>query len=195
MRKEGHTKVRGWRWRRNPLRRHSDVVEARIVLAAWAAAIVGGAVGGAVVAQAVAGAVEHDRMGRRPVSAVMVSDAPSGTRDVTTGVKYDHVTAKVRWTDSHGVLRTDQTTVKGGSTAGATVAAWTDGRGHLVSGPIGSAEAAARVGLAGAGAGLTGGLLVLTGGLMVRLRIERRATEQWGIEWDQVGPQWGRKTS
>ncbi|WP_234021178.1 hypothetical protein [Streptomyces sp. 142MFCol3.1] len=139
--------------------------------------------------------VQHDRMGRRPVPAVMVSDAPSGTRDVTTGVKYDHVTAEVRWTDSHGVVRTDETTVKGGSAAGTNVTVWTDGRGHLVSGPIGPAEAAARIGLTGAGAGLASGLLVLAGGLTVRLRIERRATVQWGAEWDQVGPQWGRKTS
>ncbi|MFJ4200841.1 hypothetical protein ACIP2Y_14595 [Streptomyces sviceus] len=195
MRKAQRTKIPGWRWRRNPLRRHSDVVEARIILATWTAAVIGGAAVGAVVAQTVDDAAQHDRAGRRPMAAVMVRTAPSATRDVAAGVTYDHVPAEVRWTDSGGTVRTDRTSVKAGTTAGSAVTVWTDGRGHLVSGPISSAEAAARVGLAGAGAGLVDGLLVLAAGRMVRLRIERRATDQWAVEWDRVGPQWGRKTS
>ncbi|MGW9028601.1 Rv1733c family protein [Streptomyces sp. NPDC055722] len=190
MWKTKRTKVRGWRWRSNPLRRHSDVVEAWVVLATWAAAVVG-----SLTAVAVDDAVQRDRAAQKPVSALMVSYAASGTRDVATGVTYDRVRAKVRWTDTDGVARTGETSVKAGTVAGTTVAAWTDGRGHLVSGPVSSAQAAARVGLTGAAIGFAGGMLVLAGGRMMRLRIERRATEQWAVEWDQVGPQWGRKTS
>lgn len=195
MRKAKRTKVRGWRWRRNPLRRHSDTVEAWIVLAAWTTAIAGGATAGVVAAQAVDRAMQEARAERRPVPAVMVQSAGSATRDLATGVTHDRVTAQVRWTDADGTVRTDAASVKAGTIAGSTVTVWTDGHGHLVSGPISSAEAAARVGLTGAGVGLVGGLMVLTGGRMVRLRIERRATDQWAVEWDQVGPQWGRKTS
>jgi hypothetical protein len=195
MRKAQRTRIRGWRWRRNPLRRRSDVVEARIILATWAAAVVGGAAVGAVVAQAVDGALEHDRAGRMPVSAVMVRSAPSATRGVATGATYDRVRAEVRWTDTGGTVRTGETSVRAGTAAGTAVTVWTDGRGHLVSGPIGSAEAAARVGLTGAGAGLVDGLLVLAAGRTVRLRIERRATDEWAVEWARVGPQWGRRTS
>ena len=195
MRKAQRTKVRWWRWRRNPLRRHSDVVEARIILGTWAAAVVGGAAVGAVVAQAVDGAIQHDHAERRLVTAVMVRGAPSATQDVATGVTDDHVTAEVRWTDTGGTVRTSETSVKAGTAAGSAVTVWTDGRGHLVSGPISSAEAATRVGLAGAGAGLVDGLLILAAGRMVRLRIERQATDQWAVEWDRMGPQWGRRTS
>ncbi|MED7827264.1 Rv1733c family protein [Streptomyces chiangmaiensis] len=189
------TKVRGWRWRSNPLRRHSDVVEAWVLLVTWTAAAVGGAFAGSLTAGAVEDAVQRDRAERKPVSALMVSHAASGTRDVATGMTYDRVRAKVRWTDTDGTVRTGETSVKADIVAGTTVTAWTDGRGHLVSGPISSAEAAVRAGLTGAGIGFVGGLLVLAGGRMMCLRIERRATEQWAVEWDQVGPQWVRKTS
>ncbi|MGW3952080.1 Rv1733c family protein [Streptomyces sp. NPDC004752] len=195
MWKKKRTKVRGWRWRSSPLRRHSDVVEAWVVLGTWAAAIVGGAVAGSLTAVAVDDVVQRDRAARKPVSALMVSYPASGTRDVATGMRYDQVRAEVRWTDTDGTVRTGETSVKADTVVGTAVTAWTDGGGHLVSGPISSAEAAARAGLTGAGIGLVGGLLVLAGGRLTRLGIERRATEQWGVEWDQVAPQWGRKTS
>ncbi|MGN5377661.1 hypothetical protein ACQ4WX_07880 [Streptomyces lasalocidi] len=38
------TPVRLWRWRSNPLRRHSDVIEAWIILATWVFALLCGAV-------------------------------------------------------------------------------------------------------------------------------------------------------
>ncbi|WP_441349332.1 Rv1733c family protein [Streptomyces sp. HG99] len=134
MRKARRTKILGWRWRRNPLRRHSDVVEASIVLATWATAVVGGAAAGVVAARAVDGTVRHDRAERRPVSAVMVRSAPSGMRDLATGLEYDQVAAKVRWTDGSGTLRTGESSVKSGTAAGAVVTVWTDSHGRLVSG-------------------------------------------------------------
>ncbi|MYS43445.1 hypothetical protein GTY23_19820, partial [Streptomyces sp. SID5998] len=45
--------VRWWRWRRNPLRRTSDVVEAWILLVAWTLAVLGGLVAGLLTAGAV----------------------------------------------------------------------------------------------------------------------------------------------
>ncbi|MYV44132.1 hypothetical protein GT031_00425, partial [Streptomyces sp. SID2888] len=51
-----------------------------------------------------------------------------------------------------------------------------------------------RIAVSGAGAGAAGGLVILAGGCAVRLRIERRAVEQWGAEWERVGPQWRRTT-
>ncbi|GGN48403.1 hypothetical protein GCM10011579_001020 [Streptomyces albiflavescens] len=194
MRKVKRTKVRGWRWRHNALRRHSDAVEAWVVLATWATATVGGAAVGVVGAHAMESAVQHERAGRHSVVAVLLETAPTGVRDVATGVKYDQVKTKVRWTDKDGTVRTAQAAVKAGARAGATATVWTDGHGRLVTAPTSPTEGAARVALAGTGAALAGGFLILVGGLTARLRIERRATERWGEEWDQVGPQWGRKT-
>ncbi|MGP4047660.1 Rv1733c family protein [Streptomyces sp. 2A115] len=194
MRKARRTKVLGWRWRRNPLRRHSDAVEARVILAAWALATVGGAAAGAVSAHAMETGTAQDQAERRQVTAVLLETAPSGVRDLSTGTKYDHVRAKVRWTDGDGTVRTDNASVKGGAKVGTAVSVWTDGHQELVSAPIGPAEAAARVVLTGTGGALAGGLVILAGGRVVRLRIERRATGLWGEEWDRIGPQWGRKT-
>ncbi|MGW3424362.1 Rv1733c family protein [Streptomyces phaeochromogenes] len=193
MRKVRRTKVRGWRWRTNPLRRHSDAVEAWVVLATWATAMAGGAVAGVVGAQAMESAVERERAGRQPVTAVMLETAPVGVRDVATGIKYDHVKAKVRWTDGNGTAHTAEAGMKPGAKADTEVRVWTDGQGRVVSEPVSREEATARVALAGTGVAMAGCFVILVGGLALRLRVERRATERWGEEWDLVGPQWGPK--
>ncbi|WP_406438051.1 hypothetical protein OHB14_55945 [Streptomyces sp. NBC_01613] len=197
MRKARHVKVLGWRWRSNPLRRHSDVVEAWIVLAAWTVATVGAVAAGVVGAQAVEHAVEQDRADRRPVSAVLVKTVPGSGRDVVTGIRYDRVRGTVHWTDVRDgkrTVRTGMVDVKPSAKPGSEVPAWTDGHGRLVSAPVTSVEASTRVVLAGSGAALATGLVVLGGGRLVRLRVQRRATERWGAEWERVGREWGHTT-
>lgn len=194
MRKGRRTQVMGWRWRSNPLRRHSDVVEAWIVLAAWTAATAGGVAAGMAGAQAAEHVVNQDRAGRRPVAAVVLKTVPGSGRDVVTGVRYDRMLATVRWRDAKGAVRTGTADVKPTAKPGSQVQAWTDGRGRLVSQPVSSTEAATRVVLAGTGVGLATGLTVLGGGRLMRLRVQRRATERWGAEWERVDRQWGHRT-
>lgn len=170
-------------------------MEAWGVLATWVAATGGGAVAGVVGAQAMDGAVERERAGRRPVAAVLLETAPTGAHDATTGAGYDHVKAKVRWADGNGTAHTAEADVKPGAEAGTETTVWTDGQGRVVSAPVSRAEATASVVLAGTGAAMAGYFLILVGGLTVRLRVERRATERWGEEWNLMGPQWGRKAS
>ncbi|MFL1897784.1 hypothetical protein ACJWDR_01620 [Streptomyces tauricus] len=191
MRKTRRTKVLGWRWRRNPLRRHSDVVEAWVVLVTWVLATAGGVTAGAVTAQGMENALTRSRAERQEVPAVLLETAPAGLRDVTTGATYSRVRAQVRWTDGDGTVRTGDASVRAGTEAGATVSVWTDGHGRLVPEPMRPAEARARGILTGSGVTAFSGLVVLAGGRLVRLRIERRASEQWGEEWARVGPQWG----
>ncbi|MFS8204733.1 hypothetical protein ACLVWQ_39440 [Streptomyces sp. CWNU-52B] len=193
MPKVRRTKVLGWRWRHNPLRRHSDAVEAWIVLATWVLATVGGVAVGAVSAQGMQDAMTRSRAAREEVSAVLLETAPAGLRDVTTGAVYSQVRARVRWTDDTGTVRTDSARVRAGTEAGATVPVWTDGHGRLVPAPMSRAEAQARAILTGSGVTAFGGLVILAGGRLVRLRVERRATEQWGEEWELVGPRWRRR--
>ncbi|MFF4054888.1 hypothetical protein ACFYZ8_09235 [Streptomyces sp. NPDC001668] len=190
MRKTKCVKVLGWRWRRNELRRHSDAVEAWIVLAAWAFATAGGAVAGVAGAQAVANAQARDGAERRPATAVLLRTVPRGAR---AAADYNRVRAEVRWTDAQGSVRTATADVKAGTAAGGTVTVWTDGNGHLVDEPASPAVATARTVLAGTGTGLAGGLFVLAGGRLIRLRVERRATDRWGEEWELTGERWGRK--
>jgi hypothetical protein len=194
MRQSRRVQVRGWRWRHNPLRRHSDAVEAWIVLATWTLATVGGAAAGVAGAQAVDASLARDRAESRPATAVFLGAVPRDVGYVATGLNYDRVQAKVRWTDARGTVRTGTTEVKAGATVGSAVSVWTDGHGHLVSAPVSPAVATARVTLSGAGVALAGGLVVLAGGRLVRLRVERRATERWGEEWERTGERWGRRT-
>src|SRR5262245_57041990 len=42
-----------WRWRRNPLRRRSDALEAWIVLAVWSVTVIGGVLAGLAAAHSV----------------------------------------------------------------------------------------------------------------------------------------------
>ncbi|TQJ85986.1 hypothetical protein [Streptomyces sp. SLBN-31] len=187
-------KVLGWRWRDNPLRRRSDVLEAWIVLAAWTLAAVLAALAGILGAQLSERAAERDRAGREPVSAVLVRILPGGAPDAVTGVRYDRALATVRWRDGAGTERTGTMEVAPTIRAGSRVRAWTDGHGHLLSKPVGPAEATTRAVLAGTGAAMTAGLLALVGGRLVRLRVQRRATEAWGTEWERIDGRWGHTT-
>ncbi|MFF0065738.1 hypothetical protein ACFYRC_30155 [Streptomyces sp. NPDC005279] len=63
MRETKRARARGWRWRRNPLRRRSDAVEAWIVLVTWVLALIAGAVAGGVAAYSVDQAIEGERAG------------------------------------------------------------------------------------------------------------------------------------
>ncbi|MFI6559445.1 hypothetical protein [Streptomyces sp. NPDC050534] len=197
MRKVRRAKVFGWRWRSNALRRRSDVLEAWIVLAAWAVAAVASVVAGIVGARAAQHTVDEDRTGRRPVTAVLVKTVPGSGRDVVTGIRYDRVVATVRWSDvrdGRATTRTGVMNVKPTARPGSTVQAWTNAHGRLVAPPVSAAEAATRVVLAGTGVALVAGVTVLACGGLVRLRVQRRATEKWGVEWDQVGRHWGHTT-
>ncbi|MET7480398.1 hypothetical protein ABZT17_39520 [Streptomyces sp. NPDC005648] len=194
MRKVRGGKVLGWRWRNNPLRRRSDVLEAWIVLVAWTFAVVVAAVAGILGARLAEHAAQRDRASRTRASAVLVGVVPGGTRDVVGGVRHDRVLATVRWRDARGAVRTGTTEVKPALRAGSTVPVWTDGHGRLVSPPAGPTETVTRAVLAGAGAGLAAGLLVLSGGYLVRLRVERRDVERWGTEWDRTDPRRGHTT-
>jgi hypothetical protein len=170
------------------------VLEAWIVLAAWTVATLGAVVAGVVGAQAVQRAVQRDRAERRPVTAVLVRTVPGSGRDVVTGVRYDMVLAKVRWTDADGAVRTGTTKVTPTAGPGSTVPAWTDGHGRLVSRPVAPAEATTRVVMAGTGVALATGALVLVGGRLLRMRVERRATLEWGVEWDRIDRRRGHTT-
>jgi hypothetical protein len=194
MRKTMRTRVRGWRWRPSDLRRPSDVLEARIVLGTWALAVAGGVAAGIVGANALEGVVERQRAATTPVSAVLVREAPASIHNAETGAVYGQVMAEVRWTDQDGTVRKDWAKAESGTKAGTALTVWTDGHGHLGPSPIGQAQAAGLLALTGIGTSAAGGALVLLGGWAVRRRVEQRATDRWGTEWDHVGPGWGHKT-
>lgn len=56
-------KVWLWRWRRNPLRRRADAVEAWVVLGVWALTVLAGVLAGWATAGAVEQGLARERVG------------------------------------------------------------------------------------------------------------------------------------
>ncbi|MEH0448950.1 hypothetical protein QA811_36310 [Streptomyces sp. B21-102] len=181
-----------WRWRNNPLRRRDDIVEAWIVLAVWAVVAVGGTVAGLVTAHAADDTFARQRTDRQAVQAVLLDDVPRTA--LAMGGTVDRRMTAVSWRTPEGSPRTDETLADTGLKAGAHITVWQDSQGRLIAAPPSTTEATIESGFLGtvAAASLAG--LVFGAGAVVRWRLDRRRIDQWGREWDLVGPQWGHKT-
>ncbi|MER6631228.1 hypothetical protein ABT301_23920 [Streptomyces sp. NPDC000987] len=185
-------KVRFWRWRRNPLRRHSDRVEAWTVLAAWLLALLAALCTGLAVGGWVTDGLAARRANTHPVSAVLTDDVPSAP--AMTGYGSDGtVWARVRWTGADGATRTDRVKVDPGEPAGTRVTVWLDRTGTPVTQPPGVTEARVQAALLGVPAALGAGALVLGGGRLACGRLDRRRYEEWAAEWERIGPQWRKR--
>ncbi|MEV5983236.1 hypothetical protein [Streptomyces sp. NPDC052114] len=198
------TRVRGWRWRRNPLRRRSDVVEAWTTLVLGAVTVVGaplaGVVAGSATYDTAAARAERQRAERHVVRGTLIRDAPPpaigadgsevrGTRLVT-----------VRWTDRDATThaaRTRTATVKApaGALAGSKADVWLDARGRVTPAPLDEDELWGAATAAGVGAVF---MVSAVGGgtwLAVRVLAQRRRMAEWDRAWELTGPRWsGRRT-
>ncbi|MGW2742248.1 Rv1733c family protein [Streptomyces sp. NPDC001450] len=183
-------KVWLWRWRRNPLRRRADVVEAWVVLAAWLLTVLAGVLAGLAAARSVEHGLARERAAWHPSVAHVVAQAPG--RATSAGAGGERVWAEVRWTVADGSARTGQARVAPGSKAGAPVIVWTDPQGHLVTRPTTASEAAFRATLIGGLVGVSAAVVPFVGGRVLRGRLERRRMDRWDAEWARLGPQWGR---
>jgi hypothetical protein len=178
-----------WRWRRNPLRRRSYLIEAWALPAAGLAAACGAVLTAVVVAGAVHGHLAQQRQDRHQVSAVLTESTPPA---VGYGVR---PSAVVRWTSRDGTRHTATARVDPGLTAGSRVTVWTDVRGRVVSAPLSPARARLDAVTSGAIAGLgTSACAAGALGLAVRAAGRRRA-ESWAAEWADVGPRWDRRSA
>ncbi|MFG2352671.1 hypothetical protein [Streptomyces sp. NPDC048521] len=185
-------KVWLWRWRRNPLRRRADVVEAWVVLGAWLLTVLAGVLAGLTAARTVEHGLARERAAWRPAVARVVERAPGSSPangHVSSG---ERVWAKVRWTVADGSAHTGRIRVEPGSKAGTPVTVWTDPQGHLVGRPTSAAEAAFRAAFIGGLVGVSAAAVPFVGGLALRGRLERRRMDAWDTEWARLGPQWGR---
>ncbi|MGW1811351.1 Rv1733c family protein [Streptomyces sp. NPDC002078] len=184
------TEARLWRWRRNPLRRHSDVVEAWIVLATWVIAVLGGAAAGLAAAQNAGAAFSAREAQVHAVSAVL-TDGAARTPAYGTGYDDGRVWATVRWTDAQGTVHTDRAKVAPGAPTGSQVTVWTNRAGHVVSAPVTGAAADLQAALTGVLVAPSAGAAVWGAGWVVRSRLIKRRMAEWDEEWKQIGPRWG----
>lgn len=181
-----------WRWQDNPLRRHDDIVEAWIVLIVWVVVLVGGAAIGLVTNRVAGDVFARQRAERHTAAAVLVDDVPGSA---TAGGTSSRVMSRVRWSAPDGTSRTGKSLVVSGQRAGAKVAVWLDTSGALTNEPPSATEAGLEAGLLGFAAGVALAGTVLGAGAVARWELDRRRVEEWGREWDLVGPRWGHKTS
>ncbi|WP_327137906.1 hypothetical protein OG585_41160 [Streptomyces sp. NBC_01340] len=192
------TRVRGWRWRRNPLRRRSDVVEAWTVLAVAVLLFVGAPLAGAAVgwwrydnAQARAAA---QRAERHRVSALLVETAPAAVPS-PQGARPPTFRVKVRWTEPGKGSRTGEALVPAGGQRGDRVDVWLDAHGRNVGPPV-SADAIWQHALTTCASTAAGVVAVVVAWyLTVRRITARRRLAEWERDWAHTGPEWRRHTA
>jgi hypothetical protein len=193
--------IRGlWRWRDNPLRRTTDLVEAWVALAALllilvVTPLVGSMVGG-LAQDSLQESVREQRASRHVVTATVVRklegspldadpEAANG-RDIHTQVMAD-------WTAPDGTVHQGSVmTSLDTPQPGDQFRIWTDRQGRTVARPLDSATAATHAVLAGFGAALLAAGLVEGGRRLVVWRMVRRRYARWDQAWDKAGPDWGR---
>ncbi|MER6530617.1 hypothetical protein [Streptomyces sp. NPDC001508] len=185
-------RMRTWRWRRNPLRRRSDVIEAWLVLTAWVIALVGGALAGLLAASTVAGNLAQQRTERHPVAAVVTQDAPTGPSAQT--LDGGHIWAPVRWQSPDGSTHLARTEVPPGAPQGTRVTVWTDAHGKLTAKPLSSGDATFQAAWTGVLVAVATAGSVAGCAQFARSRLEHRRMEQWAEEWERVDTRWGGKT-
>ncbi|MCX5562816.1 hypothetical protein [Streptomyces sp. NBC_00038] len=192
MARTQRSKVRLWRWRRNPLRRLSDVLEAWVLLTAYVLALVGAFLAGMATQGAVERHLDQQRVERQAVAAALVEDAkdkpPAGAADD------DRVWVTARWTAPDGSTRTGQTKVGPDARAGTRVTVWTDQHGVLTSKPVSHEEARLQSALAGALTAMITVGVVAGGACAARAWLDRRRMEQWAADWARTDTRWGGKT-
>ncbi|WP_329269766.1 Rv1733c family protein [Streptomyces sp. NBC_01451] len=182
-------RVRWWRWRRNPLRRRSDAVEAWVVLVTSVLMAAGMPLAGALGSVRVGSVLLQERQERHRTSAVLTEDAGAPGPGA-----YARTWALVRWTAPDDSVRTAEVRVVAGSRAGAGTVIWTDDQGRLVGAPPTPGQAVALSVFAGMLAASGVALFLLVGRRAVRMGLDRHRARQWERTWALTGPRWSGST-
>ncbi|MFF3916990.1 hypothetical protein ACFYZB_26565 [Streptomyces sp. NPDC001852] len=191
-RRQGPIRASLWRFRRSPLRRTSDLVEAWLLLVAWVVGVLGGATAGVLAAMVADQDFEEERSARRQVVAVLLENA----RDAVPGhADVSRAGAAVRWTTPDGRTRTGRTTVAAHTRAGTRVPVWTNARGDLVSQPPAESDALVRSSFVGVGVVMATGCGVWASARAVRALLDRRRMKQWALDWERVDTRRGGRTA
>ena len=189
-----------WRWRHNPLRRTTDLVEAWVALSALllillVAPVVGSLVG-AVAQDALQQSVREQRQSRHEVTATVVRKVAGSPLEV------DPETATGR--DARSRVVADWTAPDGTGRHGTVLAPlksphhgdhfeiWTDTHGRPMARPLDSATATTHAVIAGFGAALLTAGAVEGSRRVIVWRMVRRRYARWDQAWDRAGPDWGR---
>ncbi|MFI1000429.1 hypothetical protein ACIP10_18930 [Streptomyces galbus] len=189
-----------WRWRHNPLRRTTDLVEAWVALSALLLILFAAPVAGCLLGSAAQGAlqdaVRRQQSSRYEVAATVVRELD----DATLGIDPESASGR----DAHSRVLADWTAPDGTARHGAVVAdlgsphtgdhfpLWTDEQGRVTARPLDPATATTHAVLAGVGGAiLTAGVVEAVRRLVVWRQVRRRYA-RWDQAWSKAGPDWGR---
>ncbi|MFD9483679.1 hypothetical protein [Streptomyces sp. NPDC059991] len=189
------TRQRWWRWRRNPLRRRCDVVEAWTALALGIAFLFGVPAAGFAAGDAAYGAAHStavaQRGSSRPVDAVLVHDAPVDLPPANGG-STGKERAAVRWTEADGTVHTGIAKVNSATPGGQHLRIWLDVHGRVVDEPLDDSQvwlsAVSWATIAALGA--AGTLLAVR--YAVQRYAERHRLAEWELAWARTEPGWRR---
>ncbi|MFD0358749.1 hypothetical protein ACFVHW_34205 [Streptomyces sp. NPDC127110] len=186
-----------WRWRRNPLRRPTDLFEAWVAFAALVCVLLVAPAVGWVAGLQVDGtlqrAAREQRHERYLVPAVVVRPAPGSADPSAQRQAPERTRIVASWTAPDG--SSHQGTVPAAEEpprAGDRFRIWTDIRGRLVGQPLDPTAASFHAGAAGLAAALTAAALAETVRRLVVRRLMHRRYTRLDRAWAAAGPDWGR---
>lgn len=189
-----------WRWRHNPLRRTTDLVEAWLAFAALVLILVAapliGAVVGTTAQSALQQSVREQQQSRHRVTATVVKKVDGSPLDpdpetATTRDRLSRVVADWTGPDGtrrHGTVMANLKTPQPGD----HFTLWTDGQGRTVGRPLDTVTATTHAVLAGFGATVLSAGLVEGVRRLIVWRMVRHRYTRWDQAWDKAGPDWGR---
>ncbi|MEU3741848.1 MULTISPECIES: hypothetical protein [unclassified Streptomyces] len=189
-----------WRWRHNPLRRKTDLVEAwvacvAVLLIAVAAPLAGLAIGGAS-RDALLQSVRDQHKARHEVAGTVirkVSRPPVDPDPETSSARDRHSRVLAEWTAPDGTAHSGTVVAALRSPdPGDRFRLWTNEHGQVVGRPLDDATASTHAALAGIGAAVAVAGLVEGVRRIAVWRIVLRRYDRWDQAWDRAGPDWGR---
>ncbi|MFD7263155.1 hypothetical protein [Streptomyces sp. NPDC059874] len=191
-----------WRWRRNPLRRPTDLFEAWVAFAAVVCVLVVapalGWVAGLTVDGTLQRAAREQRQERHLVAAVVVRQAPEPASGQSADPSAQRTAPRrtqivAAWTAPDG--SSHQGTVPAAEEPprpGDRFRIWTDARGRLVGQPLDPSSAALHAGAVGLAIAIGAAALVETVRRLVVRRLVHRRYIRLDRAWAAAGPDWGR---
>ncbi|MFD3947300.1 hypothetical protein [Streptomyces sp. NPDC058579] len=190
-----------WRWRHNPLRRTTDLIEAWVALTAIVLLALAVPATGWIAGQRTDASLQHavrtQSLQRLPTTArvVRLSDAPApGLQSPDSAGEQPARRAVVaRWTAPDGTDRTGTVAPRREfSDPGDTFRLWTDRTGRPVSAPMRAETAHAHAIVVGLLTAIMAGVFVEAARRLVVRRLVHRRYRRLDRAWARAGPDWGR---